>query len=320
MIPSDSPFHPDNETGYQAWRAEKLSGYPTRGEDLIVRVQDPKHLTQAEYDAVWRLCQKTNMAIYATELGESEDKESIRQLAMQFGLTHLDANWLADEDGISSLTPQDEEGKARGENEVSAEANAGVAGVKPRSGGRSQYIPYTHHRIRWHTDGYYNPPERRIFAMTLHCVRAADEGGENDLMDHELAYLYLRDANPEHIRALMAEDAMTIPARVDEMGVARPDEVGPALLVDDGYLHLRYTARTKSITWKQDERTLAAVKALEDLLAANPPGAFTLKLKPGMGLICNNVLHTRSGFTDRPEHRRLLYRARYHDHIRNLRG
>jgi hypothetical protein len=39
-----------------------------------------------------------------------------------------------------------------------------------------------------------------------------------------------------------------------------------------------------------------------------------------MGLICNNVLHTRSGFSDRPDHRRLLYRARYHDHLRNLRG
>jgi len=47
---------------------------------------------------------------------------------------------------------------------------------------------------------------------------------------------------------------------------------------------------------------------------------FTLKLRPGMGLICNNVLHTRSGFSDRPDHRRLLYRARYHDHLQNLRS
>jgi hypothetical protein len=34
-----------------------------------------------------------------------------------------------------------------------------------------------------------------------------------------------------------------------------------------------------------------------------------------MGLICNNVLHTRSGFTDSPEHRRLLYRGRYYDRL-----
>jgi alpha-ketoglutarate-dependent taurine dioxygenase len=107
---------------------------------------------------------------------------------------------------------------------------------------------------------------------------------------------------------------------VDESGTAREDETGPALCVADAQLHLRYTARTKSIAWKQDAATQAALKALEELLESRPAGVFTLKLQPGMGLICNNVLHTRSGFTDRPEHRRLLYRARYHDHLKNLRG
>ena len=299
MIPLDSPFHPDNQAGYRVWRAAKLADYPIRGEDLIVPVRDPRHLCDAEYQALWRRIAKTNMAVYATDLGESEDKEGPRQLSAQFGLNHLDANWLADEDGISSLTPQDED----------------QAGGK-----RGEFIPYTHHRIRWHTDGYYNPRERRIFAMTLHCVRQADEGGENNLWDHELAYIALRDANPEHIRALMAHDAMTIPAREDETGVARPDEAGPAFCVHEGSLHLRYTARTKSIAWKQDDATLAALAALEELLAGEALGMFTLRLAPGMGLICNNVLHTRTGFADRPEHRRLLYRARYHDHLRNLRG
>ena len=309
MIPANSPFHPDNEAGYRAWREAKLAGYPTQGEELIVPVKDPGNLTDEEYRAIWRLIAKTNMAIYATGLGEQEDKKGPRLLSAQFGLTHLDANWLADEDGISSLTPRDED---------TSDPAGRAPGTDP--GKRGDYIPYTHHRIRWHTDGYYNPPDRRIWAMTLHCVRQADEGGENDLMDHELAYLALRDANPDHIRALMAEDAMTIPARVDEMGVARDDETGPAFCVDQGLLHLRYTARTKSIAWKQDAATQAALHALEELLASRPFGVFTLQLQPGMGLICNNVLHTRSGFTDRPGHRRLLYRARYHDHLRNLRG
>jgi len=302
MIPTDSPFHPDNAAGYQAWRAAKLAGYPTCGEDLIVKVRDPRELSDAEYRAIWQRIAKTNMAIYATDLGEAEDKEALSLLAAQFGLTHLDANWLADEDGISSLTPHEEDGQKRGE-----------------------FIPYTHKPIRWHTDGYYNPPERRIWAMALHCVRAADAGGINDLYDHELAYIALRDANPAHIRALMADDAMTIPARIDEQGVARPDEPGPAFLVDSGpqhfpTLHLRYTARTISIAWKQDAATLAAVQALDALLHSNPRGVFSLGLAPGMGVLCNNILHTRSGFSDRPEHRRLLYRARYHDHLRNLRG
>ena len=308
MISVDSPFHPDNAEGYATWREAKLRDYPTQASDLIVPVTNPSQLTQSEYDALWRLISKTNMAIYATAAGEAEEKAIPRDIAAQFGLAHLDANWLSDEDGISSLTPRDEDTSSSEERK---------SGTDP--GKRGDYIPYTHHRIRWHTDGYYNPPERRIYAMGLHCVRQADEGGENDLYDHELAYMALRDINPDHIRALMAKDAMTIPARVDEMGEARGDEVGPALLVDDGQLHLRYTARTKSIRWKEDAATQAALAALEAILASRPFGMFTLKMAPGMGLLCNNVLHTRGGFTDRPEHRRLLYRARYHDHLRNLR-
>jgi alpha-ketoglutarate-dependent taurine dioxygenase len=299
MIPIDSPFHPDNEAGYQAWRAAKLAGYPTRGEDLIVEVSDPHHLTDAEYRAILDRVAKTNMAIYATSLGEAEDKAAVRALSAQFGLTHLDANWLADEDGISSLTPHDDDGQKRGD-----------------------YIPYTHHRIRWHTDGYYNPEPRRILAMTLHCVREAAEGGDNELYDQDLAYIALRDGNPDFIRALMAPDAMTIPARVDEVDGVRSEEKGPVFLVDpaSGGLHLRYTARTKSIAWKDEPTTLAAVQAIEDLLASQPFGWFRLKLQPGMGLLCNNVLHTRDGFSDSQERRRLLYRARYHDRIRDLRG
>ncbi len=309
MIPPDSPFHPDNETGYQAWRAAKLAGYPHRGDELIVEVADPHRLSASEYDALWRRIAKTNMAIYATRLGEREDKPAVSALARQFGLQRLDANWLADEDGISSLTPRDDD---------VSDPNSRPPGQDP--GRRGDYIPYTHHRIRWHTDGYYNPPERRILAMTLHCVRQADAGGENDLLDHELAYIALRDADPAHIRALMAADAMTIPARVDEQGTARDDETGPALLMAQGRLHLRYTARTKSIAWKQDAATQAALAALEAILADPGQGVFTLRLEPGMGLICNNVLHTRAGFQDRPEHRRLLYRARYHDALRDLRA
>lgn len=306
MIPQDSPFHPGNEAAYRAWRDAKLENYPQRGEELIVEVANPFALTDAEYAACWRRIAKTNMVVYATRLGEAEDKAAIKALSAQFGLVHLDANWLADPDGISSLTPREDE-----------DTTPLPAGHDPQR--RGDYIPYTHHRIRWHTDGYYNPPARRILAMTLHCVRPAERGGENDLYDHELAYIALREADPAHIRALMAEDAMTIPARTDETGVARTAKTGPALLVTNGQLHLRYTARSKSIAWKDDAATQAAVAALETLLASGPRGAFRLRLEAGMGLLCNNVLHTRTAFEDRPERRRLLYRARYHEPLRCLR-
>jgi hypothetical protein len=39
-----------------------------------------------------------------------------------------------------------------------------------------------------------------------------------------------------------------------------------------------------------------------------------------MGLICNNVLHDRSGFTETPARRRLLYRARYHERVAETTG
>ncbi len=34
-----------------------------------------------------------------------------------------------------------------------------------------------------------------------------------------------------------------------------------------------------------------------------------------MGLVCNNVLHDRTGFTESADRRRLLYRARYYERI-----
>ena len=232
---------------------------------------------------------RCNMAIYASSV-RKEDSSIPRLLGHQFGLDHLDANWLADEDGISEIQ---------------------VSG----GGTRQSYIPYTDRPIKWHTDGYYNPPQRTIRSMVLHCVRSAAKGGENRLMDHELAYILLRDDNPQHIHALMQADAMTIPERVDKTDGIRPAQSGPVFSVDavTGGLHMRYTARTRSIEWKQDAATMAAVAALEKLLGAELPYIYRAKLEPGMGVLCNNVLHDRAAFSDDPEHPRLLYRARYYD-------
>jgi hypothetical protein len=155
----------------------------------------------------------------------------------------------------------------------------------------------------------------------LHCVRNANEGGVNQLMDHEMAYLLLRDENPQHIQALMQADAMTIPERVDENDGVRPAQSGPVFSLDvHGNLHMRYTARTRSIAWKQDAATQAAVAALERLLASDTPHIFKGRLDPGMGLLCNNVLHDRSAFSDDDPSRppRMLYRARYLDRISNI--
>jgi hypothetical protein len=286
-----SPFHLDDAAAYATWRAHKLADRPRDAAALMVDVQDPRAPTDTERAALLDRCARFNMAVYRSPVVDA-DPAIPRLLGRALGLTRLDANWLAGEDGISRIA---------------------VAGREP---GRGEFIPYTDRAIGWHTDGYYHPAGRRIRGMILHGVRPAAQGGENRLLDPELAYIALRDADPGWIRALMAPDAMTIPAREDEDGVARPAQDGPVFSVDpdDGHLHLRYTARTRSIAWKDDAATHAAAEALRQVLAG--ADVLALRLGPGMGIVANNVLHDRSAFTDDPTAPRLIYRARYLDRVR----
>jgi hypothetical protein len=286
-----SPFDPDNASGYRRWREEKLTRYPPSLSALTVEIGDPCALNVAERTALVAACRRANLAVYvcATRV---EDPDIPRALGRQLGLIRLDRNFLADDDGMSRVT-------------VSGAATHG------------EFIPYTNRPIGWHTDGYYNPPARRIRAMLLHCVRPAAEGGENTLLDHEIAYLRLRDENTAHVRALMLPDALTIPAREDADGIARPAQTGPVFSIESetGALHMRYTARTKSIEWKRDLTVAAAVAALGRVLATPSPHHHRITLAPGMGILCNNVLHDRTGFVDAANAPRLLYRARYYDRV-----
>jgi len=286
-----NPFDLDNPAAYLRWRDRKLARAITDTSDLIVEIKDPRALTTTEHAALLDRCQRSNMVIYASR-SEEVDEETVRLFGLQFGLKSLDANWLAGEQGITRITVCAEDGQ------------------------RQAYIPYTDRAIKWHTDGYYNPPERQIRGFVLHCVQSAGQGGENRLMDHEIVYLMMRDSNVDFIRALSAPDAMTIPERTDEQGVARAAQTGPVFSVNaDGTLHMRYTARTRSIEWKQDATTLAAVTFLEKLLASDIPHIYRTRLEPGMGLLCNNVLHDRAAFVDDVAAQRLLFRARYHERI-----
>ena len=234
------------------------------------------------------------MAIYQLPSGPPVDKSVIRRLGAQFGLRRLDNNLCADEDGITTLRVV-AEGRHRG------------------------YIPYTDRRLNWHTDGYYNPPERTIRAIVMHCVAPAAEGGENGLLDHEMAYLLMRDADPRYVEALMGPDVMTIPPNVEDGKDLRSAQTGPVFSVDPatGALHMRYTARTRSIVWKDDPRVKEAAAFLSDLLSGDSPYVMRHRLRAGQGIISNNVLHCREAFTDAADAgaSRILYRARYYDRI-----
>lgn len=288
-----NPFSLENQDAYLRWRDSKLAAYPETIESLLVEVSDPAALLDSEKQALVECCRKTNMAVYVTARGVDQ-KETPRSIGASLGLQRLDPNMLADDDGITSLT---------------------VVPGKLKRG----YIPYSDKRMLWHTDGYYNTPEHCIRALLLHSVRPALQGGENALLDHEIVYLYMRDQYPEYVAAMMAPDAMTIPANGEDTVIDRPARTGPVFSVDTntGALHMRYTARTRSIIWKDNAETKAAAAWLETFMNGDSPYIFRHKLTAGQGLLCNNVLHSRTAFVEgeAPESQRLLYRARYYDRI-----
>jgi alpha-ketoglutarate-dependent taurine dioxygenase len=293
-MPVEGPFSLNDEKAYQAWREKKLSAYPVTLESLIVQIENPFSLTESEKQALVDRCQTFNMAIYQFmhPCGDPDDKAQVRKLGQQLGLLNLDSNLCADNDSITSLK------------------------VVP-NGRHKIYIPYSSHKISWHTDGYYNSQDHQIRGMILHCVSPAEKGGENALADPEMVYIYLRDRNPAYIYALMQPDAMTIPPNEEQGKVIRAEQSGPVFSVDpeSGQLHMRYTARKRNIIWKQNAFVQQAVKLLEDFMKSDSPYIYRGTLQSGQGLICNNVLHNRSAFEDDDNHHRLLYRLRYYDRM-----
>ena len=274
MCPLSAILQDQSET-YSRWRERKLDRYPRRAEDLVVEVRDPRNLADAEAAEIRRVCAAANMAVYASPLAGVADKDIVLRLGARLGLARLHANLLADEDGISSLE------------------------AAPEKSGRG-YIPYSNRRLLWHTDGYYNAPEERIRAFILHCVRPAAAGGENRLLDPEIAYILLRDADPRYVDALSAPDAMTVPANEEDPAAQRGAQAGPVFSFEVGALHMRYTARTRSIVWRADAATQDAVQRLREILDSDSPYVFRLRLEGGRGLVCNNVLHDRSEFANAP--------------------
>ncbi len=288
----NSPFALENDDLYNRWRDQKLEGYPASLGDLLVEINDPRKLTNSEFDALRSRCRKANMALYASKTGDDPDPEIPLSMGRRFGLESINKNWLADENGLTSLTVAD-------------------------NGIRQQYIPYTNRAINWHTDGYYNVASKQIHALNLHVVQQAASGGENAVMDHEIAYILLRDKNPDYIRALMANDTMTIPARIDEGGtIARKDESGPIFsIMPSGDLHMRYTIRVNNVIWTENPIAQEALAYLTDILNSDSPYIYRGCLESGMGLVSNNVLHDRAAFMDDDEHKRHYYRARYFDRL-----
>ncbi len=289
-----NPFDLAQRETYLRWRDRKFADLRTAGDNLVVEIADPLELSEGERSALLTLCRRANMAIYACSRPPGSPKAAVRRLGRQLGLRRLDHNLCADADGIASLR--------------------NVTEGRPQ-----EYIPYSNRPIRWHTDGYYNPAAEQVRAFVLHCVSDAVTGGANRLLDPEAVYALLRDRDPAYVEALMRPNAMTIPANKEGDSVLRQAQSGPVFSIhpESGSLHMRYTARTRSIAWAADALTREAVAYLESLLNSDLPYIFRYRLQPGQGVLCNNVLHTREAFEDDTTKgkQRLYLRARYYDRI-----
>ncbi|MCX7945414.1 MAG: TauD/TfdA family dioxygenase [Hydrogenophilus sp.] len=305
MGPITCPIPPHPRTSplaWRAWREERFSAYPIDLQQLVVEIDDPHLLAEAERTALRERIARFGFSLFAlrhppTDLAAA--KEAVRALGCAFGLRSLDANLLADDDGITPIAVH-------------------------HSGERARYIPYTDQPIQWHTDGYYNAPERRVRSLILYCVQPALRGGENRLFDPAIAFLLLGEQNPAYLDALMRPNALSIPPGRGPDGEARGWSRGPVFLWEQGphgwALLMRFTARKRHILWEKEPTLEAARDALLSLLN-DPTSPFTLsvRLESGMGLIGQNILHTREPFTDalEPQLRRLLLRARYLDFLEN---
>ena len=294
--PAGGPFSLADDGAYLAWRAEKLAAHPTRADDLFVDIADPMAPTGAELAAIAAAIGRADACVYRFASGETDEasaRRGVSILAAACGLRRFESHRSAGPDGLVAI-------------EVASDSH------------RSGFIPYSTRPIGWHTDGYYayEGPGRAIRAMVLHCVRPAAEGGVNALLDPEIAYIRLRDRDPALVEALMRPNAMTIPPSVEEDGSVRGEAVGPVFEVDPatGGLLMRYTARKRWISWADDATTRAAVAALEEICASDPL-VFRLKLEAGQGIVCNNVLHDRTGFGEDAGSKRLLLRLRSYDRL-----
>lgn len=289
------PFSPDNTAAYRSWRDSKRRAYEGGAQMQLVELDSRQPDTES-LNRLFDACARFNFVLYRLAEPALGDKRFVRELGQQLGLQRLDGNLCSDEDNITSIQVM-------------------------QTGRHTAYIPYTDRQLTWHTDGYYNDSEQTIRAMVLHCVRPAASGGENLMLDHEMAYLLLREAEPRFIQALAQLDVLTIPPNIQEGKQIRPAQSGPVFSLDahSGSLHMRYSARTRNIEWKQDALTQEALACMSELLNTDNPYVITYRMQAGEGIIANNVLHNRTAFTDAEasEQKRLLYRARYYDRVKS---
>ena len=264
------------------WSAKKDLNIPSNINDLKVSISDINHVSKAEISQIKQKLTKFNCCIYASGT-DLDDNSKIMRFAQSLGMRTFDSHNI-DDSAISTISANKDENNIR-------------------------YIPYTNKGLNWHTDGYYD--SKPIFSWLLHCIEPALSGGENFLLDHELAireYILKYD----DIIYLTNNETFSIPT--DE--VAKREITSNYVCdMNNEYkkLHMNFSMRKENIIVNKDSES-AMSKLIKIIKEDCKKYHLTYKLSKSEGIVSNNILHGRNAFKDGRVMRKIL-RIRSHERL-----
>ena len=264
------------------WSAKKDLNIPSNINDLKVSISDINHVSKAEISQIKQKLTKFNCCIYASGT-DLDDNSKIMRFAQSLGMRTFDSHNI-DDSAISTISADKNENNMR-------------------------YIPYTNKGLNWHTDGYYD--SKPIFSWLLHCIEPALSGGENFLLDHELAireYILKYD----DIIYLTNNETFSIPT--DE--VAKREITSNYVCdMNNEYkkLHMNFSMRKENIIVNKDSES-AMSKLIKIIKEDCKKYHLTYKLSKSEGIVSNNILHGRNAFKDGRVMRKIL-RIRSHERL-----
>jgi hypothetical protein len=279
-------FALDSDEDYLKWRDEKWAAYPSNVGELVVELADMTAISAAEKTKIMETVERANMCVYTAGSAELE-MNSLLALGKQLGVTRTDK---------SARHAQSDE--------------------LTDSGILSRAIPFSTRHCNWHTDATYYGSDSTIQALFLLCKRPALEGGSNKVLDHEVLYIHLREKDAGALEVLMNENCFNY--RNPATGEVDPHRGGRVFWTNaDGHLCHRFSFRKTDMAWSDKSDVAAARKVLESLISEESAHVIEGRLESGMGLISNNVLHTRERLVDSGDaaRKRLLFRARFYDRV-----
>ncbi len=279
-------FDLSSNEDFLQWRDEKLAAYPKDVGELVVELGDMTALSPAEKAKILATVERANMCVY-TAGSAAIDMNALLALGTQLGVVRTDkAARHAQSDELTD------------------------------SGILNRAIPFSTRHCNWHTDATYYGSDQTVQALFLLCKRPAVEGGSNKVLDHEVLYIHLRDKDPGALEVLMNQNCFNY--RNPASGEIDPHRGGKVFWTSaDGHLCHRFSFRKTDMAWSEESDVVAARQVLESLISDESVHVIEGRLESGMGLISNNVLHTRERLVDSDDaaHKRLLFRARFYDRV-----